>query len=89
MNEDLLQRTLAELNDRYTGLPDDYRHWLRRTDTETLQLIYNLAVDDAPSSKITELLGYEGPNTVIPLSTHGMPRKARDPAQNQSDLSVG
>lgn len=60
-DSDLLQRTLAELNDRYTGLPDDYRRWVRQADTETLQIIYNLACDDAPGYEIAELLGY-GPD---------------------------
>ena len=56
---ELLRLVLAELNDRYTGLPDDYRRWVRRADPETLRLIYNLACDDAPSRKISELLGYD------------------------------
>ncbi len=54
---ELLSRTLAELNDRYTGLPDDYRRWVRALDIETLKLVYQVALRDAPGSEIEALLG--------------------------------
>jgi hypothetical protein len=55
----LLERTLAELSDRYTGLPDDYRRHVRAADTGTLERVYELALDDAPGSEIATLLGYD------------------------------
>jgi hypothetical protein len=59
MTNTLLARTLAELSDRYTGLPDDYRRYVRMADAATLERIYELAVADAPGREIAALLGYQ------------------------------
>lgn len=55
----LREQVVAELWDRYTGLPDDYRRYVDLANEETLIRVLELALDDAPEPQISEALGIE------------------------------
>lgn len=55
--ESLRKIVLAELNDRYTGLPDDYRSYVREATLATLRKVRDLARADAGGRAIRAALG--------------------------------
>lgn len=57
-NRSLTSKVLAELADRYTTLPDDYRRYVQDADTATLREVLALARADAPGRQIVKALGY-------------------------------
>lgn len=56
-NRNLTRQVLAELADRYTGLPDGYRRYVQNADTATLRRVLALANSDAPGRDISDALG--------------------------------
>ena len=55
--ESLRKVVLAELNDRYTGLPDDYRRYVQQSTITTLRRVRDLAQTDAGGRAIRATLG--------------------------------
>ncbi|MDP3937732.1 MAG: hypothetical protein Q8R92_06310 [Deltaproteobacteria bacterium] len=53
----LTAAVLAELANRYTALPDDYRTAVRGADEATLRRVHDLALADAPGREIAQELG--------------------------------
>lgn len=56
-NRNLVKQVLAELADRYTGLPDGYRGYVQDADTATLRRVLAMATADAPGKDISDALG--------------------------------